>query len=66
MLAVVGGGLKLSTSIVTGGGLECSALFSLVGSEVAAVVLEGYVAGRAFRALVSWEAGWVAFRRARG
>ena len=52
-MAVVGGGLELSTSIVTGGGLECSALVSLVGSEVVAVVLEGWVAGRAFGALVS-------------
>ena len=38
MLAVVGGGLELSISIVTGGGLECLALVSLVGSKVAAVV----------------------------
>ena len=52
-MAVVGGGLELSTSIVTGGGLECSASVSLVGSEVVAVVLEGWVAGRAFEALVS-------------
>ena len=57
MLAVVGGGLELSTSAAIGGGLECSASVSLVGSEVAAMVLEGWVAGRAFGALVSLEAG---------
>ena len=63
---VANGGLELSASVGAGGGLECLTSVSLVGSEVAAMVLIGWAARRALRAMVSLEVGWVAFHRAGG
>ena len=63
---VARGGLELSASVAAGGGLECLASISLVGSEVAAMVSVGWAMRRALGAMVSLEVGWAIFCRARG